>query len=168
MNVVEQNVAEKNKRIMERMHEAMKQGGLTAQLAFFAEQSVSHGFPTSRDDIRAVLGDIETTFPDVSFTAHESVAEGDVVMGKYTLSGTHLGVQKLPFVHGGFLAGVAPTGKKFSVQHIHVFRFENGYIVQHDTVQDNLTMARQLGFETQPTRERQLTEQANVTGESYE
>lgn len=147
MNITKENIAEKNKRIIEKMHEAMKRDGLTAQLEFFAEQSVSHGFPTSRDDIRAVLEDIENTFPDVMFEGHELVAEGDVVMGKYTLSGTHLGVQKLPFVHGGFLAGAEPTGKKFNVQHIHVFRFVDGHIVQHDAVQDNLGMVRQLGFE---------------------
>lgn len=151
MNVTEQPVAEKNRQTVQQMHEAMTARGLTAQLEFFAERSVSHGFPTSRDDIRKVLEDIEGTFPDVRFETHEIVAEGDVVMVKYTGSGTHLGVQKLPFVHGGFLAGAAPTGKTFSVQHVHVFRLEDGYIVQHDAVQDNLGMARQLGFECRLT-----------------
>jgi predicted ester cyclase len=151
MNIKEQTVAEQNKQIIERMHEAMKARGLTAQLEFFAEQTLSHGFPTTKADVRAVLEDIESTFPDVNFETHEIVAEGDVVMVKYTGSGTHLGVQKLPFVHGGFLASIAPTGKKFSVQHIHVFRLKNGFIVQHDAVQDNLGMARQLGFDVRLT-----------------
>lgn len=125
----------------------MQQKGLTAQLTFFAETSLAHGFPATHDSIRAVLEDIETTFPDVSFEAHEIVAEGDRVMARYTLQGTHKGVQKLPFVHGGFLTGVPPTGLRFSVQHVHLFRFRDGLIVQHDAVQDNLAMARQFGFE---------------------
>lgn len=58
-------------------------------------------------------------------------------MARYTLSGTHKGVQKLPFVHGGFLTGVAPTSLRFGVQHVHLFRFRDGLIVQHDAVQDN-------------------------------
>lgn len=141
------NQAEQNRAVLERMHTAMTERGLTAQLAFFAEHSLTHGFPATKDRIRAVLEDIETTFPDVTFRAHEIVAEGDRVMARYTLSGTHRGVQKLTFVHGGFLTGVAPTGKRFSVQHVHLFRFENGLVVQHDAVQDNLEMARQLGLE---------------------
>lgn len=146
------NEADKNRAVLERMHAAMKQRGLTAQLEFFAEQSLAHGFPATRDSIRAVLEDIETTFPDVAFEPHEVVAEGDRVMARYTLSGTHKGVQKLPFVHGGFLTGVAPTGLRFSVQHVHLFRFEDGLIVQHDAVQDNLGMAQQLGFELIPSK----------------
>ncbi|WP_019586068.1 ester cyclase [Deinococcus apachensis] len=138
-----------NRAVIERMHEAMRQRGLTAQLEFFAPMVRSHGFPATRDDIRAVLEDIETTFPDVSFEVHEIVAEGDRVMGRYTLRGTHLGVQRLPFVHGGFLAGAEPTGRSFTAQHVHIFRLQGGLIVEHDAVQDNLEMARQLGLTVQ-------------------
>lgn len=140
------NQAERNKAVLAQMHGAMQQKGLAAQAEFFAERSHNHGLPTSRDDIRAVLDDIAATFPDIVFEPHEIVAEGDTVMVRYTLSGTHTGVQKLPFVHGGFLAGVAPTGKTFSTQHTHIFRFEDGLVVKHDAVQDNLAMARQLGL----------------------
>jgi predicted ester cyclase len=139
------SIEEQNKNIMNQMHEAMKFDGLTAQTDFFAEQSHNHGFPTSRADIRSVLEDIQTTFPDVKFSVNQMVAENDLVFVHYTLSGTHLGVQRLPFVHGGFLMGVAPTNKKFSVKHIHFFRFAGGQVIEHDAVQDNLEMARQLG-----------------------
>lgn len=141
------NQAEQNRAVLEKMHAAIKQGGLTAQLAFFAEHSLAHGFPATKDSIRAVLEDIEATLHDVSFTAHEIAAEGDLVMVRYTLQGVHKGVQKLPFVHGGVLAGIAPTGKHFSVQHVHLFRFKDGLVIEHDAVQDNLGMARQLGLE---------------------
>lgn len=139
---------EQNKAILEQMHAAIKERDLTAQLEFFAEESVAHGFPATRESVRAVLEDIETTFPDVDFLPHEIVAEGDAVMVRYTLSGTHTGVQKFPFAHGGFLAGIEPTGEHFSTQHVHIFRFKDGLIVKHDAVQDNLSMARQLGLET--------------------
>jgi predicted ester cyclase len=140
------SIEQHNKNIMNRIHDAIRFDGLTAQTDFFADQSHNHGFPTSRADIRAVLEDIQTTFPDVKFMVNQMVAENDLVVVRYTMSGTHLGVQSLPFVHGGFLLGVAPTNKKFSVKHIHIFRFANSQVVEHDAVQDNLEMARQLGI----------------------
>ena len=136
---------ERNRLTLDRMHEAIELGGLTAQLPFFAEQSLNHGFTVTRDDIRAVLEDILNTFPDVRFEPEEIVAEGDLVVVRYTMIGTHLGVQKLPFVHGGVLFGVAPTGKQIRVKHAHIWRFKDGQVIAHDAVQDNLEMARQLG-----------------------
>jgi predicted ester cyclase len=148
--MIETSTLQSNKEILDRMHQAIERDGLTAQVEFFAEQSHNHGFPTSRADIWAVLEDIENTFPDVRFEPHEIVAEGDLVMVRYTMSGAHMGVQRLPFVHGGFLAGVAPTGKRMKVQHIHIFRFKDGQVIAHDAVQDNLEMARQLGIGLEP------------------
>jgi len=45
------------------------------------------------------------------------------------VSGTHLGVGRLP-VNGGLLVGVAPTGKHYSVQHIHWFTLRDGLIIE--------------------------------------
>jgi predicted ester cyclase len=147
------SIEQRNKEVLNQMHQAIKRDGLTAQVEFFAEQSHNHGFPTSRADIWAVLDDIENTFPDVNFEPHQIVAEGDLVMVRYTMSGTHMGVQKLPFVHGGFLAGVAPTGKRIKVKHIHIFRFKDSQVIEHDAVQDNLEMARQLGVRVETGKE---------------
>jgi predicted ester cyclase len=94
------SIEQHNKNTMNRIHDAVRFDGLTAQTDFFAEQSHNHGFPTARADIRAVLEDIQTTFPDVKFMVNQMVAENDLVFVHYTVSGTHLGVQKLPFVHG--------------------------------------------------------------------
>ena len=138
-------VADRNRLTLDRMHEAIELGGLIAQLPFFAERSLNHGFTVAHDDLRAVLEDITTTFPDVQFEPLEVVIEGDLAMVRYAMTGTHLGVQRLPFVHGGVLHGVAPTGKQIKVHHAHIWRFRDGLIVAHDAVQDNLEMARQLG-----------------------
>jgi len=48
---------------------------------------------------------------------------------RLTVSGTHLGVGRLP-VNGGLLVGVAPTGKHYSVQHIHWFTLRDGLIIE--------------------------------------
>jgi predicted ester cyclase len=141
------------RQLMNRMHQAMKRDGLTAQVVFFADRSINHGFPTSRDGLRAVLEDIERTFPDFDFEVLDLVVENDTAIGRYAITGTHRGTQRLPFVHGGVLAGLAPTNRSFRIEHVHVFRFSDGKIVQHDAVQDNLEMARQLGCLVIPTPE---------------
>lgn len=131
--------------IIDAMHAAIERDGLTAQIPYFAGQSLNHGFPTSHDELRAVLQDIQTTFPDFTLDLLDLCVEGDLAIGRYAVSGTHLGTQRIPFVHGGVLAGLAPTGRSFRAEHAHVFRIADGKIASHDSVQDNLEMARQLG-----------------------
>lgn len=130
---------------MESMHAAVAARGLTAQLPFFAEPSRNHGFEVTRHQLGAVLEDIERTFPDVALELLDLAIDGEVAIGRYAMTGTHLGTQQLPFVHGGVLHGLAPTGRRFRTEHAHVFRVKHGQIVAHDAVQDNHEMARQLG-----------------------
>ena len=137
---------------IESMHAAIAAGGLTAQLPFFADPSVNHGFEVSRSQLGAVLEDIERAFPDVSVEVLDLAIDGDVAIGRYAMTGTHLGTQQLPFVHGGVLYGVAPTNRRFRTVHAHVFRVQDGQIVTHDAVQDNLELARQLGALPAPER----------------
>ncbi|MGH9837821.1 MAG: ester cyclase [Blastocatellia bacterium] len=50
----------------------------------------------------------------------------------------------------GLLAGVAPTGKSVRVQHIHMFRLKDGWVVEHWANRDDIEMARQLGLWPSP------------------
>jgi predicted ester cyclase len=144
-----------NKHIINRMHRIIELHGLSAQADFFAEYSLNYGylvtrddlrnFIMSRDEIRTNLLDIENAFPDVHLEPHELIAEGELVTVRYTVSGTHKGLQRQPFVFGGVLTNVAPTGNHFRVQRMQMLRFKAGQIIEHNTVQDNLEMARQLG-----------------------
>jgi hypothetical protein len=61
------------------------------------------------------------------------------------MSGTHKGVQKQPLVFGGVLTNVVPTNNHFRVQRMQIFRFKAGQIIEHNTLQENLEIARQLG-----------------------
>lgn len=137
---------EKNRLIFQRMHQAMERDGILAQLEFWAEESLNHGHPSTREMVRAVLEDIVATFPDVKLTPITLVAEGEWVVGRYEFSGTHQGVGRHPFVHEGLLTGVAPTGLRFAVQHIHMFRLRDGLIVEHWANREDVGMMRQLGL----------------------
>ncbi len=137
---------------MESMHAAIAAGGLVAQLPFFADPSRNHGFEVSHDQLGAVLDDIERTFPDVALEVLDLAIDGEVAIGRYAMTGTHLGTQQLPFVHGGVLYALEPTNRRFRTEHAHVFRVQCGQIVTHDAVQDNLELARQLGVLPTPGR----------------
>ena len=52
---------------------------------------------------------------------------------------------------GGLLKGVPPTGKSFSVQHIHWYRLRNGKVAEHTANRDDVGMMVQLGLIKRPT-----------------
>lgn len=151
------NQAELNKAIIQLMIEVSERQGFVAQADFFAEQTINHGMPVTRDAVRSVLHDIATTFPDVQFEVLTIMAEADWVTLRCNLQGTHLGTGRHPFVHEGLLADIPPTGKSFCVQHMHMFRLKDGLIVEHWANRDDVGMVRQLGlsFEVAPPIERE-------------
>jgi predicted ester cyclase len=140
------DVALKNKAITEQIHERMKTEGLLVQLEYFADEANNHGFKVTKAQIREVLTDIINTFPDLTMEPLEVVAQGDWVVGRYWFTGTHKGMAIHPYVHYGLLVGVQPTNKMMRVQHIHMFRFDNGKIVEHQATRDDVAMVQQLGL----------------------
>lgn len=125
--------------------DATNAGDLSATINAFAEDTRNHGRPVGRAGVARVLRDIHATFPDEHTTVEEIVAIGDQVVVRLTVSGTHLGVGRLP-VNGGLLVGVAPTGKHYSVQHIHWFTLRDGLIIEHRANRDDVGMMVQLGL----------------------
>jgi predicted ester cyclase len=65
-----------------------------------AEDTKNFGRPAGREGFRRVLEDILTTFPDYHYEIEEMVAEGDSVIIRCKVSGTHRGIGKRP-VNGG-------------------------------------------------------------------
>ena len=80
-----------------------------------------------------------TAFPDLKHTVHESIAKGNFVVQRETLSGTH----------NGTFQGIPPTGKKIELSAICMWRFSNGKIVEYWADSDMLGMMQQLGMELQ-------------------
>jgi steroid delta-isomerase-like uncharacterized protein len=71
-----------------------------------------------------------TAFPDMRFTVEDVVAEGDKVVVRYSIQGTHQG----PFM------GLPATGKAFTTTAIVILRFENGKIAEEWFQGDDLGM----------------------------
>lgn len=88
------------------------------------------------EGFRRVIGMFREGFPDLKFTSHWMMADGDKVLSYNTIEGTHRG----PFM------GIPPTGKKFSATAADVCRFDaSGKISEHWGVFDMFSAMMQLG-----------------------
>jgi steroid delta-isomerase-like uncharacterized protein len=84
-------------------------------------------------------------FPDLSCTVEDQVAEGDEVVSRWTLRGTH---------QGEFF-GVPASGKRVEMSGIQIDRFdeESGKIVEEWAEFDLLGAMRQMGAIPEPQQE---------------
>ena len=78
---------------------------------------------------------IMTAFPDAHFAIEDLLAEGDKVVLRATVSGTHEGA----------LHGVPPTQKKIQFSAMRIYRIADGKIVQTHVIADTLGLLQQLG-----------------------
>src|SRR5258706_13011809 len=105
------NVQEVNKGIIRECNGKANRGDVKGQNACFADQITFQGRTVTRESLLANLDDIQTTFPDYHSEIVDIIAEGDVVVTRTGVSGTHKGVAKRT-VNGGMPVGVQPTGKR--------------------------------------------------------
>jgi predicted ester cyclase len=73
--------------------------------------------------------------PDMRLPIADLVAEGEKVLARLTIHGTHRGE----------LMGIAPTGRTIEVAVLDLFHVRDGKLVEHWALLDNLGMLRQLG-----------------------
>jgi len=79
-------------------------------------------------------------FPDLQFTTEEVIAEGDKVVTRWTLRGTH---------RGEFM-GLPPTGKQVTWSGINITRLVAGKAVEDWVEQDTLGLMQQLAGTLEP------------------
>jgi predicted ester cyclase len=121
-----------------------------AAAAFYAEDAVNHGRQVGQEGMRKVFEALFSAFPDFRYDILEQTQEGDRVVCKVKMTGTHRGQPTLPEAFGGMLAGVAPTGKRVEVLQFHSFRVRGAVICEHAAVRDDLGMCLQLGLIKRP------------------
>jgi steroid delta-isomerase-like uncharacterized protein len=76
-------------------------------------------------------------FPDINVTVEDAIAEGDRVVTRYTIRGTHRGETE---------EFGPPTDKRMELEGITIHRFEGGKIVEEWERYDNLGVMQQLGL----------------------
>ena len=88
-----------------------------------------------RDGIRGLWEDWLAGFPDLHSTVEDMVSEGDKVVLRWRVEGTHT---------GEFL-GIAPSNAKINVGVTEIFRVANGQLVEAWDQYDGLGLMQQIG-----------------------
>jgi serine phosphatase RsbU (regulator of sigma subunit) len=87
------------------------------------------------EDVKRFVGEFRAAFPDLRINIDDQIAEGDKVVVRATIRGTHQGMFR----------GMAPTGKEIEEKGFSVFRFsEEGKVVESwDSYYSQLSLMRQ-------------------------
>ena len=107
-------------------------------------QRGSEGGP---EGVKKTITYLRSAFPDFKITIDEIVVSGDKVWARQKGGGTNL----------GSFAGHPPTGRKAFIYVIDVCRIEDGKIVEHWGVPDQLGMMMALGLISPPARPAAVT-----------
>lgn len=91
--------------------------------------------PLNHDAWSGFMVAFTTAFPDSRISIEGSVAEGDMVATRWTLTGTHQAA----------FQGIPATGRAVKFTGIEYNRVVDGRIAEHWSMFDNLAMLRQLG-----------------------
>ena len=75
-------------------------------------------------------------FPDMQLPLLDFVAEGDKVLVRLKVQATHTGA----------FGELAPTHRKIDIDVLDLFQIQNGVLVEHWALLDNLSMQKQLGI----------------------
>jgi hypothetical protein len=131
-----------NKAVFMRLHDAMSGGPELVSRAIdeiVAPDVLFHApVPNGATGVRAleqVMTVLYRAFPDLHVEVEDVIEEGDKIVGRNTVTGTHLGEY----------LGMAPTGRSVSYREIFIFRFAGGRIAEIWGVVDVLSQLRQLG-----------------------
>jgi predicted ester cyclase len=101
--------------------------------------------PEAARHTREWVGSFRGSFPDVRMETVQLVAEGDVVVGRFTCSATHLGVW----------LDHPPTGRRFeSVDEVYFFLFSGDRITSYWGLEDTFSRLRQLELAPEPSTDR--------------
>jgi steroid delta-isomerase-like uncharacterized protein len=103
--------------------------------ADFVELDPLPGQRQGREGLKEVIGMMRVAFPDIHWTANETVASGDKVVTRFIWTGTHRGT----------FFGVPATGRSVSVKGVVFDRLVGGKMTDSRILMDNLTMMQQLG-----------------------
>jgi len=138
---------EENKALFRRTYEELlNQGDLSVADELVSLDFINHEAPPEQvrgpESMRGLATMLRTAFPDLRFTIEELVAEGEVVAGRLTMSGTHEGP----------LMGMPPAGRSVRQDHMHFVRFRDGKAVEHWGVRDDVGMMQQIGLMPEPGR----------------
>jgi predicted ester cyclase len=134
-------MSNQNKRTTRRLlEELFGQGDLEAADELVHPQFVNHEAPPSNpqgpEGLKETVAWLRELWGPMRFEIEDEIAEGDKVAARVVMHGRHV---------GEFL-GKEPTGKEFATKQIHIWRLQDGQVIEHWSVRDDLGQALQLGL----------------------
>jgi steroid delta-isomerase-like uncharacterized protein len=136
-----------NRRLIE---EAWNQGKIEVVDAILAHDYVHHE-PTAperrnRDDYKQHLVGTRMAFPDVQIRVDDELVDGEQIVTRWTVTGTHQGNLEEP------TGTIPPTGRQIRVSGITIARYANGKLAEEWQVADMLSFTMQLGLMSAPAQ----------------
>ena len=121
------------------MDEVFNKGNMKVMDELLSSNVVEHNpFPGQGpgfEGFKKGLTELRQAFPDLHMTVDDMLADGDKVIIRSTMTGTH---------KGAFM-NMPATGKQIKVEAIDIVRIKDGKAVEHWGVTDTMTMMQQLG-----------------------
>jgi predicted ester cyclase len=134
--------AEQNMALVRRFYEALDARGLAGIDQVFQEMVSQDGImhfpgvpPLDFQGAKGIVAAFYSAFPDQRHSFEDILAEGDRVVTRVTVRGTHRGE----------FQGIPPTGKAVTSASIQIDRVAGGKIAEHWSSPDLLGLLQQLG-----------------------
>jgi len=105
---------------------------------FYDDSLTIHGFPpnlpTNKEGFKQFIYLLWKAFPDITITFEDIIVEGNRVVCRYNLAGTHKG----EFID------LQPTNKQFKVNGMTVFYFRDAKVIERWNLVDMMSLTEQL------------------------
>jgi steroid delta-isomerase-like uncharacterized protein len=89
-----------------------------------------NGLAAQIENFRAIFA----RMPDVQATVEDRIIQGDKIVARMTFTATHTQPMQ----------GIAPTGRRFTLRTIDIWRVENGKLAEHWDIVDTVGLQKQL------------------------
>lgn len=138
------SLAASNRATFDRLHDAVNSGDtevIAKTIDEIVEPDLVFHAPvpsgvTGTEALKQVWVTLLRAFPDLHVAIEDVVAEGDKIVFRNTVTGTHEGEYR----------GLAPTGRSVTYNEIFILRFTDGRIAEIWGVVDVFAQLKQLGL----------------------
>ncbi|MCB9076356.1 MAG: ester cyclase [Anaerolineaceae bacterium] len=128
-----------NKAVAQKLYDVINSNALDSLDALIAvnvnDHNPSPGVAPGLAGTKQTLSMYHAVFSDLRVTAEDMIADGDKVVVRLTMTGTHTGE----------FMGLPPTGKPVTMSGIEMFRLAGGQIAERWAEFDMMSLMQQLG-----------------------
>ena len=135
---------EENKAVVLRAFEEINRGDLDAASGYVAPDLALNGEQIGREAYKRRDEALRAAFPDLRYDIEDLVAEGDTVVARWRMAGTHEGDLAGPTM------SVPPSGRRIDLWGMSLCRIEGGMVTENWESFDMMEFLGQLGVIRSP------------------